>query len=251
MPEQLELLIGPNSGSAHIQSSDLSVRISKRARRMFLHVRPPLGVELVVPAGTKPRIVEAFVRAHRGWIDAAHAEIAREYAADRSARPERVTLKCTGRDVSVAYVWMPRHRQRWSAGTSQLRLHCRRNDFSDAPELLRGWLLAEARQALPARLLEEARRVGTQPERVQVRLQRTRWGSCSARGTISVNASLLFLAPELARYLFVHELCHLMHMNHSRAYWRQVARYEPDYERLDAELALSWQRIPWWAVPRA
>jgi len=251
MPEQLELLIGHVSGSTRTQSTDLSVRISKRARRMFLHVRPPLGVELVVPAGTRPRIVEAFVRAHRAWIDAAHAEIAREYTADRSARPESVTLRYTGRVVSVAYAWMPARQRRWSAGNSRLRLHCRRDDFSDAPELLRSWLLEEARRTMPGRVMQEALRVGARPERVQVRLQRTRWGSCSARGTISINASLLFLEPELVRYLFVHELCHLTHMNHSRAYWRHVARFEPDYERLDTELARSWQRIPWWAVPGA
>jgi hypothetical protein len=248
MPEQMDLLEDRESGSRRGHSTDFSVRVSKRARRMFLHVRPPLGVELVVPIGTKPRIVEAFVLAHRGWIDAAHAQIAREYTADRSERPDRITLRCTAQDLSVAYVHRPGRARRWMSDASELRLHCRRSDCSDAPELLRGWLIEEARRALPQRVMHEARRVGQRPERIQVRLQRTRWGSCSARGTVSVNASLLFLEPELVRYLIVHELCHLRHMNHSKAYWQHVAQFEPAWERLDAALARSWQCIPWWAM---
>ena len=60
-------------------------------------------------------------------------------------------------------------------------------------------------------------------------MQRTRWGSCSNSGTISLNAALLFLEPPLVRYLFIHELCHLIALNHSRRFWAAVARYEPDY----------------------
>ena len=58
-------------------------------------------------------------------------------------------------------------------------------------------------------------------------LQRTRWGSCSNSGTVSLNAALLFVEPPLVRYLFVHELCHLIALNHSRRFWAAVARYEP------------------------
>jgi predicted metal-dependent hydrolase len=84
-----------------------------------------------------------------------------------------------------------------------------------------------------------------------VRMQRTRWGSCSSSGTVSLNAALLFLEPAVVRYLFVHELCHLIALNHSRKFWCAVARYEPNYEALDRRLTEAWHEIPLWAHPEA
>jgi predicted metal-dependent hydrolase len=62
---------------------------------------------------------------------------------------------------------------------------------------------------------------------------------------------LLFLEPEVVRYLFVHELCHLIALNHSRKFWAAVARCEPDYEALDLELTAAWSAIPLWVHARA
>jgi predicted metal-dependent hydrolase len=79
-----------------------------------------------------------------------------------------------------------------------------------------------------------------------MRLQRTRWGSCSAQRTVSLNAALLLLEPELVRYLMVHELCHLRCLDHSRRYWRLVERFEPDFRTLDRRLTDAWPLLPPW-----
>jgi len=81
---------------------------------------------------------------------------------------------------------------------------------------------------------------------VAIRCQRTRWGSCSTRGTVSLNCSLLFLPPEVVRYLFIHELAHTEHMNHSASFWRLVEKLEPEYRRLDRELLAGWRTVPAW-----
>jgi predicted metal-dependent hydrolase len=91
-----------------------------------------------------------------------------------------------------------------------------------------------------------ARELGLGFSRIQIRRQRTRWGSCSATGTISLNVCLMFLEPAVVRYLFVHELCHTRHMNHSSRFWALVEHYEPDYRRLDRELLRGWQAVPAW-----
>ena len=96
--------------------------------------------------------------------------------------------------------------------------------------------------------MREAARTGRAPKKMQVRLQRTRWGSCSSQGNISLNASALFLERRVARYLLIHELCHLYSLNHSRRFWNCVERYEPDYRRLDRELANAWTEVPLWVV---
>ncbi len=82
--------------------------------------------------------------------------------------------------------------------------------------------------------------------RLAVRRQRTRWGSCSTRGTISLNCCLMFQRPEVVRYLLIHELAHVRHMNHSARFWDLVARYCPDCRPLDRELLDGWRRVPSW-----
>jgi predicted metal-dependent hydrolase len=100
--------------------------------------------------------------------------------------------------------------------------------------------------ALGPRLQRLADECGFSFARMQVRRQRTRWGSCSIGGTISLNICLLFLDPAVVRYLMIHELCHTRHMNHSRRFWSLVETHEPQYRALDRELLRGWQRVPRW-----
>ncbi len=68
--------------------------------------------------------------------------------------------------------------------------------------------------------------------RVTVKYMRSRWGSCSHSGVITLSTALLFTSPEILRYVIIHEIAHLKHPNHSDAFWRHVAVYEPDYARI-------------------
>ena len=66
---------------------------------------------------------------------------------------------------------------------------------------------------------------------VAVRDQKTRWGSCSSRGTLSFNYRLIFAPPVILDYVVVHELCHLTHMNHSKDFWDMVAQIMPEHRQ--------------------
>ncbi|HET9679673.1 MAG TPA: M48 family metallopeptidase, partial [Gammaproteobacteria bacterium] len=115
---------------------------------------------------------------------------------------------------------------------------------------LRHWLAHRARRVLKPWLAQVANECGLDYQKMQVRGQRTRWGSCSAQGSISLNYKLLFCDPPVVRYLLVHELCHTRHLNHGKRFWNLVARFEPDWRALDKQLGASWKRVPAWVEMR-
>jgi predicted metal-dependent hydrolase len=84
--------------------------------------------------------------------------------------------------------------------------------------------------------------LGVHVRKVSLRFATTQWGSCSPKGVIMLNTALLFLPPSLLRYVIVHELAHRLQQNHSDAYWREVKRAMPSYEK--AYKALQNYRLP-------
>jgi predicted metal-dependent hydrolase len=236
---------------AELARAPLSVRESRRARYLTLRLLPPHTLELVVPRGTRAAEVDAFVRENRRWIEDARRELAECRPLRREGLPTTVDLRAIGSRWSVAYRHDPHGPSRCRARESVLEVATADPDRRGADEALRSWLLDEADYHLVPWLKRESQVVGRRPRKVQVRLQRTRWGSCSNSGTVSLNAALLFLEPAVVRYLLVHELCHLIALNHSRRFWSAVARHEPDYEALDRQLTKAWHEIPLWAHPEA
>ena len=95
---------------------------------------------------------------------------------------------------------------------------------------------AEALVLARNKVLEINRLYNFKYNRVSVRNQKTRWGSCSKQGNINFNYKIIYLPENLLNYLVVHELCHLQEMNHSRNFWKLVLQAIPDYKKLRSEL---------------
>jgi predicted metal-dependent hydrolase len=250
MTEQLGLFEAGHTTPDQPAPAALRVRVSGRARRLTLRVLPPHTFELVVPRGTRAAEVAAFVYEHRAWIEDARRELAAYRPARSEGLPEEIRLAAIGQSWRVQYCDDSSVRPRYRMDGSTIVVSTRDSTRRGAEASLREWLLDQADYHLVPWLFREATVVGHRPRSVQVRVQRTRWGSCSSAGTISLNATLLFLPPPLVRYLFVHEICHLIALDHSRKFWSAVARFEPEYEALDRRLTAAWRNVPLWAHPR-
>lgn len=94
-------------------------------------------------------------------------------------------------------------------------------------------LARQARLVFPARVDFYARQLGVTYGRITLRMQRTRWGSCSSKGNLNFNCLLLLAPPEVLDSVVVHELCHRKHMNHSAAFYAEILRVFPDYRHWD------------------
>jgi predicted metal-dependent hydrolase len=224
-----------------------SVRKSARAKRLTIKVYPRGRVEVVVPRRTRAADVQAFVRENATWIRDARSAFAADHPPEAAALPRRIPLPGIGRTAEVEY--RPRRGTqsvRASSTVFGVALSGRVDNEALCVAALRRWLCSVAKAEFEPKLRTLSVRMGVPFERMQVRAQRTCWGSRSSSGTVSLNFCLLFLEPELVRYLMIHELAHGRHMNHSKRFWNLVARFEPAWRRLDRALTDSWRAVPPW-----
>jgi len=228
---------------------DYSVRESTRAKHVRLRVSTHDGLVVVVPNGFDRARIPGILVEKKRWLDRAMVELARrrELMEPVDELPQRIALRAIGEVRTVE--------QREGAASSvriteQIDNRLMIRGAIDAPDLwrsaLRHWIVGKAKQSLPPWLEAVAEEHGFQVGKVAVRCQKTRWGSRSVRGTISLNAQLLFVPPKLVRYVFLHELCHSVHLNHSARFWDLLAQHEPQTDTLRQELRTAWRYVPGW-----
>jgi len=228
-----------------VASRTIQLRISRRARRLRIDVSARRGVVVVVPAGTPREVVSRFVIAKRRWIRRARERVLDHANASDNAEavPARLELRALGEDLEVV-----------SGGADARRVHYDGHRLvvpgSSDPAVVRAaivaWLKGHARANLVPRLAEHARRHELSYARTAVRGQRTRWASCSGRGTISLNYKLLFLPPALVDHVMLHELAHTRHLNHSQRFWDFLADLDPHWRSHHAALARASRWLPAW-----
>ncbi len=228
-----------------------TVRISARARHVRLYLRPGRGLEIVVPRDRQAGLdIPGILRRHQRWIRSGLERLRTGPDAPGMpwAPPDRIAFPSIGRAWAVAV--FP-HPARWvrvrEDGAATLCIEGAVRSESTCRAVLRAWLRHQGRLHLPPLLDGVSRELGQPYARVGVRCQRTRWGSCSRRGAISLNARLLLLAPELVRYVLVHELCHLAELNHAPRFWQRVERACPGSRALDRAVRRAWDALPAWA----
>jgi hypothetical protein len=183
---------------------------------------------VTIPRGGNREDARLFARRHRAWLERQLRRRAEEAARPREWR-EGTPVHFRGEPTPLRLT--ENHGRREVTFADQcLAL---RQDDSDLRPAVERHLWRLARQELPARVFELANLHGLRVRRVTVRNQRSRWGSCSRRGTISLNWRIIQAPAAVRDYLILHELMHLRQMNHSPAFWREVAGVCPHYQ--DAE----------------
>jgi len=108
--------------------------------------------------------------------------------------------------------------------------HIDRSDTAAIQAAIEHFYRQQAKLYLPQRTREIAAALGFEYERVRIKNQRTRWGSCSSKRNLNFNLRLMMTLPDAIDYIIIHELCHLVHMNHSPAFWALVAKHCPSYK---------------------
>ncbi len=236
-----------------IPTMDYRLRVTPWARGISLRVTLAVGLEVVAPRRYSTRTIGRILAREAAWIRSAQVDAAARRQALPSPptwrMPPEIVLPAVGARWVVSTEPTVAHSVRVvPAGTDTLVFAGAVEDAAACRHVLRRWLLEQGRAHLLPRLTAVSHGCGLPYARSTVRLARTRWGSCSRRGAISLNARLLLLSPTLVDYVLVHELCHTREPNHSPAFWSLVARHRPAYLIHRRDLRAAGRRLPAWAL---
>lgn len=197
------------------------------------------GVTVVLPEADENDPTQ-LLRDNAAWV----VEKTREYDKHREQAPERQFEE----GESFPYLGKPHEvvieQRPWSSvvdGTLRLaEYHVTNTSIERALETL---YRRNARQRFGRRADHFAEDMGVEYDQIEIRNQRTRWGSCSTNGTLGLNWRLMMAPSEIIDYIIIHELAHLKEANHSPAFWSLVAEYDPDYESHSEWLAENSARL--------
>jgi len=192
-----------------------------RARRYLLRLRPDGTARVTIPRHGTVAAGKDFALRNVGWLATQLQQLA--------ARPKTPVVWQPGTEILFRGELVRLETEATGAicfGPERIKISATSADWRPA---IQKHLRQLAAQELPARVRELAAAHGVAVARVSVRNQKTRWGSCSRRGTISLNWRLIQTPMAVRDYIILHELAHRRQMNHSEKFWQEVAHLCPDY----------------------
>ncbi len=232
-----------------------TVRVSSRARHVRLRLSLREGLVVVVPRGFDQSLLPALLAPRQRWVERTWARLQAGHGQRVAAAPARLPvaldLKAVGEEWKVEY-----HRTQSpyvaarGGSRRKLLLAGHTADRQACIAALRRWLNRKAHQHLEPWLAQLAREGGFRYSRVLIKAPRTRWGSCSATGTITLSLKLLFLPRELVRGVLLHELCHTVERNHSPRFWALLQHHDPEWRSRRRELRAAGKLVPAWLDER-
>jgi len=214
-------------------------------------------LEVVVPRRYDKSKVPALVAGKRKWIERTSQRICEERGLIGphcfDILPAQVELPALGESWAVDYertagkaVRLRELPPQFEGETGHIRLIGDVDDANRCKNALRKWVRRRAAERLEPMLRDASEETGLVFSGLGFRGAVTRWASCSGRKSISLNTKLVFLPWKMVRYVFLHELAHTAHPDHSRRFWAFLEKLEPECRALDRQVRKAWKLVPLW-----
>lgn len=200
---------------------------NSRARHYILRLTPEGVARVTIPWGGSKTQAHAFAQTKTDWLARQLHRAARRQQANDWKPGSKLLFRGDWERIEVR---VEHGRQRVDFADQTFLL---RTDERNLKTAIEKRLRALADREIPPLVFAAAETHDIAIAQVQIRNQRSRWGSCSSRGTISLNWRLVQIPTSVRDYLIIHELMHVREMNHSQRYWRHVAEACPDYQEAE------------------
>lgn len=212
--------------------------IYRRRKTLEIRVEGPDRVVVIAPLGTPRHTIKAWVDSKTDWVrdKLQLAEQVREIVAIRG--------KEEGEGLLYLGSYYPIETEFDATATrpvitllpDSILIRTIQPEIVLAGSDLEDWYRARAHDLVIERVMYYQPQIPIKPQRIRIKSQRRRWGSCSAKCNLNFNWKLALIPLDIIDYVVVHELCHLVHLNHSRHFWDLVASILPDYKERRAWL---------------
>ena len=212
------------------------LRKSKRARRLNLRLKSPTHALLTFPYRMSWQVAEDFLSKQKSWLQQKSLEFPPFLSLKQHfSRGGEICLNQTLLERTVRIVEnCSNDRPRVSLENQEIGIYINAGKKDDVQ--IKQVCRKLACQFLPGWTEWAADQVGLFPKKVRIGDQRTRWGSCSPKGTLSLNWRIILLPKELGSYVIFHELAHLAQMNHSPKFWQKLEEFVPNAKAVDRKL---------------
>ena len=200
--------------------------IRSKRKTLALMVKPDGSILVRAPLRISKAVIEEFIEKNRGWIEKNQAKVLATLSTSPRQYVPGETLLYQGTSYPLDIVEGQRERLLLD-GTFKLAA----SHQSDAASAFESWYREQARQILPERVDFFTRQFDFEYKGIRITSARTRWGSCSAAGSLSFSWRLVLAPLAVVDYVVVHELVHTVFHNHSRQFWHTVGTIMPDYRQ--------------------
>ena len=207
-----------------------TIRRSNRARRLQLQFHPVKGLEIVIPRRTRHVDVELLINSHQSWIK---SRLQHATTAAPVLLPDSITLSMLSETWQIQYFSQSTLYDEVTIKEMPGSLHLSIHHHGEAIDYrqiilhkLREWCMQKSSEYLLPWIKQLSKETGLTYNRVTIKSMSSCWGSCTALKNISLNYQLIFLPPHCARYILLHELCHIQHLNHSQQFWQLLKKWD-------------------------
>ena len=224
------------------------IRKSQRTKRLHLKINRLGEIEVVSPGNVTRFEIDQFVSSHISWIEKQRSRILTQVECTpelSKTPPDNIYFPLLKHQYEIEYSSLPNKRN-FIVGENTITIFSQCD--IEKRNLLQKFIHGIAKKELTLMLEELSYKHELPFNKVFIKAQKTRWGSCSSKKNINLNRNLLFLNKDQVEYLIVHELCHTIHLNHSPRYWQLVSEFIPQYKKIDKSLRNASATVPLWAI---
>lgn len=208
-------------------------RFSRKAKRITIKVEYPQQIIVSAPKRTPKKIIDKFVKQQQAWIQQQLKRLKQKSLLIESEDH----LLIFGKKYQKINQFQPKHPIGVFIQQDQLLLNFPQEmEKNDVAQELSLFIKKTGRTYLKKRVEQLAGKMKVEYNRLTLRNQKTRWGSCSGQQNLSLNWRLIHYAPKLIDYVIIHELAHLKQHNHSRQFWQLVKQFDSNYKQHRTQL---------------